>query len=78
MDFEGQKNAERLLMVLTMLFATVGFLAGYISSDFKLMAIINAAGVVVTLLAVVPNWPWFNRNKLPWLPPLEGKAAKRD
>ena len=78
MDYVGQKNAERLMMILTILFAVVGFVAGYISSDFKVMAIINAAGIVVTLLAIVPNWPWFNRNKLAWLPPLEAKAQKRD
>jgi signal peptidase complex subunit 1 len=78
MDFVGQKHAEQLLMLLTLLFAAVGFLAGYIMSDFRLMALINGIGVVVTLVVVVPNWPWFNRNKLAWLPPLEEKAVKAE
>lgn len=70
MDFEGQKLAEALLYRLLVLFAAIGFLAGYAAGSFQLMVLINAAGLALTLLAVVPNWPFFNRNPLNWLPPL--------
>lgn len=70
MDFEGQKLAELIMYRLLIAFAALGFLAGYAAGSFKLMAQINAAGLALTLLLVVPDWPWFNRHPLNWLPPL--------
>lgn len=70
MDFEGQKQAELLLYRLLVLFGAIGFVSGYAASSFRLMVLINAGGLALTLLLVVPNWPFFNRNPLKWLPPL--------
>ncbi|KAI8465672.1 MAG: microsomal signal peptidase 12 kDa subunit-domain-containing protein [Monoraphidium minutum] len=75
MDFEGQKLAETLLYRLLVLFGAIGFLVGYAVGSFRLMVLINAGGLALTLLAVVPNWPWFNRNPLSWLPPLNPDDA---
>eukprot|EP00958_Prasinococcus_capsulatus_P016408 scaffold1809_cov386-Prasinococcus_capsulatus_cf.AAC.37 len=36
--------------------------------DFKLMVQIFAAGVALAFIVSVPDWPWFNRNPLEWLP----------
>jgi signal peptidase complex subunit 1 len=71
MDFVGQQLAESILVKLLLLFGAVGFIAGYVFSDFQLMAYINAAGLVLTLLVVLPDWPWYNKNKPLWLPPLK-------
>lgn len=70
MDFEGQRVAEQWLIKLLIAFAAVGFLAGYLTSNFALMAYINAAGLAITTLLVVPDWPFFRRHPLHWLPPL--------
>jgi signal peptidase complex subunit 1 len=70
MDFEGQKQAELLLYRLLVLFGALGFLGGYAVGSFRLMVLVNAAGLALTLLVVVPNWPWYNQNPLNWLPPL--------
>jgi signal peptidase complex subunit 1 len=75
MDFQGQKYAEYLLVRIILAFAAAGFLVGYVLGSFQLMAIINAVGLVVTLLLVVPDWPLFNRHPLEWLQPLKGDAA---
>ncbi|GBF93787.1 signal peptidase complex subunit 1-like [Raphidocelis subcapitata] len=80
MDYEGQKQSEALITRLLVLFAAIGFLGGYAVGSFSLMVAVNAAGLAITLLLVVPDWPWFNRNPLSWLPPLypadgEGAAA---
>jgi signal peptidase complex subunit 1 len=77
MDFQGQKQAEQLIYRLLVVFAVAGFVAGYVLSSFDLMVYINAAGLGLTVLLVVPNWPFFNRNPLNWLPPLnpEDSAA---
>jgi signal peptidase complex subunit 1 len=78
MDFQGQKQAEQLIYQLLVAFAAAGFLAGYATGSFDVMVYVNAAGLALTMLAVVPDWPWFNRNPLSWLPPLnpdDGAAA---
>ena len=79
MDFQGQKTAELWLSRLLVAFAAVGFLVGYLLSNFAVMVYINLAGLAVTLLLVLPNWPFFNQHKLQWLPPLNpGKAQAKD
>ncbi|KIZ03674.1 hypothetical protein MNEG_4279 [Monoraphidium neglectum] len=75
MDFEGQKLAETLLYRLLIVFAAIGFVVGYAAGSFRLMVLINAAGLAATLLVVVPNWPFFNRNPFNWLPPLNPEDA---
>jgi signal peptidase complex subunit 1 len=75
MDFKGQELAELVLVRLMALFAAVGFIAGYMSSSFQIMALINGAGLVVLALLVVPPWPLYSRNPLPWLPPLKTVRA---
>uniref|UniRef100_A0A7N0TXU1 Signal peptidase complex subunit 1 n=1 Tax=Kalanchoe fedtschenkoi TaxID=63787 RepID=A0A7N0TXU1_KALFE len=37
------------------------------------MLLIYAAGVVLTSLITVPNWPWFNKHPLTWLEPVEAE-----
>jgi signal peptidase complex subunit 1 len=70
MDFEGQKLAETLLIRLLLGFAALGFLAGHLLSNFQLMVYINAAGLLITLVLIGPNWPMFRQHALNWLPPL--------
>lgn len=70
MDFVGQQKAENLLIRLLIAFGALGFLVGYVLQDFSVMVYINGAGLALTLLAVVPDWPFYNTNPLNWLPPL--------
>eukprot|EP00882_Tetradesmus_deserticola_P012879 GHRQ01013651.1.p1 GENE.GHRQ01013651.1~~GHRQ01013651.1.p1 ORF type:complete len:110 (+),score=27.54 GHRQ01013651.1:192-521(+) len=70
MDFEGQRLAEQWLIKLLIVFAALGFLVGYLTANFALMTYITAAGVAITSLLVVPDWPCFRRQPLKWLPPL--------
>lgn len=70
MDFQGQKLAEQLLLWLIIGFAAAGFLAGYLAQDFQLMVKLEGVGLVVSLLAVLPDWPLYNRNPTTWLAPL--------
>lgn len=78
MDYQGQKAAEQWISRLLILFAAVGFLVGYIASNFALMVYINVAGLAATLLLVVPDWPLFNQNSLQWLPPLNPGKVKKE
>lgn len=70
MDFQGQRNAERLLMVILVIVAAISFVAGYSQGSFQLMVQINAAGLALTALLVLPSWPFlWNRHPLKFLPP---------
>lgn len=71
MDFQGQKLAEQLLFYILIIFATISFVVGYAMKDFSLMTKINGVGLFVTVVAVLPDWPWYNKHPLRWLPALK-------
>jgi signal peptidase complex subunit 1 len=74
MDWVGQRTAERLMMQIILAAAAVSFVVGYALKDFKLMVQINAAGLLLTSALVLPEWPWYKRNPVKWLPPLKPSA----
>jgi signal peptidase complex subunit 1 len=76
MDFEGQKLAEWLLVRIILAFAAIGFLAGYVQADFMLMVYINAVGLALTCLIVLPDWPFFRAHPLKFLPALNPTDEK--
>lgn len=78
MDFQGQRLAEQLLLWLMVGFAVGSFAIGFVLHDFQLMVKLNGVGLVVTLLTVLPNWPFYNRNPVSWLPPLHPPSAQPD
>ena len=69
MDFKGQKLAEQVCFLLIVASGGVGFCCGYLLQSFQVMMQIYSAGVVVALLATVPDWPFYNRNGLKWRKP---------
>ncbi|KAG8365910.1 hypothetical protein BUALT_Bualt17G0021100 [Buddleja alternifolia] len=73
MDWQGQKLAEHLMQLMLVCFAVVAFIAGYVLGSFQTMFLIYTAGVVLTSLVTVPNWPFFNRHPLKWLDPSEAE-----
>eukprot|EP01018_Ginkgo_biloba_P015914 Gb_35765 [translate_table: standard] len=73
MDWQGQKLSELLMQIMLVVSALVAFITGYIMSSFMNMLIIYAAGVIITLLTTVPDWPFFNRHPLQWLDPKEAE-----
>lgn len=77
MDFKGQKLAEQLTLYLLVATAVVSFCSGYLLQDFGLFVKAYFAGTAVTLLAVVPDWPFYNRNGLLWLDPATRRSSKK-
>ncbi|KAL1614386.1 hypothetical protein SLS54_009813 [Diplodia seriata] len=47
----------------------VAFVVGYSTQDIALALRILLGGAVLTFVAVVPPWPFFNKNPVNWLPP---------
>ncbi|XP_043725005.1 probable signal peptidase complex subunit 1 [Telopea speciosissima] len=73
MDWQGQKLSEQLMQIMLVAFAVVAFIISYTMGSFQMMLISYAAGVVLTTLITVPNWPFFNRHPLKWLDPIEAE-----
>ncbi|KAK9721293.1 hypothetical protein K7432_003520 [Basidiobolus ranarum] len=73
-DFSGQKLADQLYQSVLVISAVVAFIAGYLSQSHIIMLEVFGAGILLTLLLVVPPWPMYNKNPLNWLPAV--KKAK--
>ncbi|KAF2727717.1 microsomal signal peptidase 12 kDa subunit [Polyplosphaeria fusca] len=69
MDFEGQRLAEMMTTVMLGAAGIVAFFVGFMTQDIKLSLYIGLAGTALTFLAVVPPWPFYNKNPEGWLPP---------
>ncbi|KAL5373927.1 hypothetical protein DPSP01_012322 [Paraphaeosphaeria sporulosa] len=67
-DFEGQRLAELLTNVLLGAVGIFAFFIGFMAQDITLTLYIGLAGTLVTFLAVVPPWPFYNKNPEGWLP----------
>ncbi|KAH7140563.1 microsomal signal peptidase 12 kDa subunit-domain-containing protein [Dactylonectria macrodidyma] len=67
-DFEGQKVTELLATILLVISGALSFFAGYILQDIKLAVYVGLGGTALTFLAVVPPWPFYNKNPVKWLP----------
>ncbi|XP_027163414.1 uncharacterized protein LOC113783621 isoform X2 [Coffea eugenioides] len=73
MDWQGQKLAEQLMQIMLVSSAVVAFISGYVLGSFQIMLLIYAAGVLLTSLITVPNWPFLNHHPLKWLDPSEAE-----
>eukprot|EP00898_Chlorokybus_atmophyticus_P008410 jgi/Chlat1/8570/Chrsp82S07962 len=75
MDLKGQQMAESLQHYIIMLFTVLSFAAGYVLQSFKQMMAVYATGVIAALLVTVPDWPFFNRHPLKFLPPQDATTT---
>lgn len=68
MDLRGQRLAEHIYMFIIVLAALVAFPVGYAQQDFYLMITIFGGGTAIAAFLTIPDWPWFNKHPLQWLP----------
>jgi len=68
-DFEGQRLATLVNYAFLSTSGVISFLVGYATANVYNALWTGLAGAVVTVLAVVPPWPMYNRNPVQWLPP---------
>lgn len=61
-DFDGQRVSELFCTILLSLTSVVALVAGFLQQDIHLTMWVGLAGFVVTMLAVVPPWPFYNQN----------------
>lgn len=53
----------------------ISFLAGYITQDLRYTLAAGAGGTLLTFLAVIPPWPFYNKNPAKWLPARDSLAG---
>jgi len=68
MDLVGQRNAERLYMIILLAVAVPAYLLGWYYGSMRLMLVVYAAGAAAAVALAVPDWPFWNRHPLRWLP----------
>ncbi|KAF3308407.1 hypothetical protein TWF173_001282 [Orbilia oligospora] len=74
-DFQGQKLAEQITTYTLTVSAIVGFLAGFVSQNIVYTLYICLAGTVLTFLAVVPPWPFYNQAPVRFLSSGSGRNS---
>nr|ABI52785.1 microsomal signal peptidase subunit [Argas monolakensis] len=66
MDFEGQWMAEKIFQAVTVVFALIGLVWGYIVQQFSYTVITLGVGFVISCLLTLPPWPFYRRKPLAW------------
>lgn len=51
------------------------FFIGFMAQDIALTLWVGLAGTALTFFAVVPPWPFYNKNPEEWLPPLNAASG---
>eukprot|EP01031_Cornospumella_fuschlensis_P028659 gene28658-34601_t len=59
MDYKGQMLCEYMYSIIVILFGAIAWVVGYIQGDFY----VTFQGWALC----IPDWPFFNRNKVTWL-----------
>ncbi|ERS97154.1 signal peptidase protein complex subunit 1 [Sporothrix schenckii 1099-18] len=67
-DFEGQRLCDTLATVLLCAVGAITFVVGYVLQDIKLAVYIALGGTVLSFVAIIPPWPFFNKHPVKWLP----------
>merc|ERR1712150_245867 len=77
MDYEGQRKAEKTYQIIITVFGIVGFIWGFLIQQLSATVYFVLGGFAFSCLIVLPPWPFFRRNPLPWLPVEVKKPAKK-
>lgn len=67
MDYKGQQLCEYIYFLLTVLSGGIAWIIGYVKSDFSITFYGWSIGLALSLLLCIPDWPFYNRNKIIWL-----------
>ena len=62
--------------VLVVLFGLIGFVVGYLQQDFRITFVWLAAGSGIAAVICLPDWPWWNRHPIHWLPGEEEEEVR--
>lgn len=64
--------------MIVVLSGVIGFLVGFWFERISYMVLTVLGGTVLAALVVLPPWPCFRKNPLPWKPALDKEKEKKD
>lgn len=67
MDLKGQYKCERMFLIIMWTVTFVAALLTFIVDDVSVMFVTFASGLAFSSLLCVPDWPFFNRDKLSFI-----------
>jgi len=76
MDFLGQKLAEQLYQIVMIIFASIGFIIGFIQQDFNFTLYSFGIGMLISSLVSLPDWPYLNKHPVNWRTPTTATPAE--
>ncbi|EFJ25251.1 hypothetical protein SELMODRAFT_99869 [Selaginella moellendorffii] len=74
MDWKDPRLTEQILQYTLISSALIAIAAGYLTASLKTMFLVYGGCVFVTLLVIVPDWPYFCRHPREWMTPKRADA----
>ncbi|CAI4043821.1 hypothetical protein SKDZ_10G2170 [Saccharomyces kudriavzevii ZP591] len=68
-DFPSQRKTEKLQHLTLTIGAAVACMLGFAQQSLYVLLITYGASCVITLMFVLPAYPWYNKQKLRWAQP---------
>mmetsp|Transcript_3223 Transcript_3223/g.4698 ORF Transcript_3223/g.4698 Transcript_3223/m.4698 type:complete len:91 (+) Transcript_3223:118-390(+) len=78
MDYKGQQLSEQLYYYIVIIFGVIAWFVGYVQQSFLLTVYGWSAGVAISVLLCVPDWPWYRRNPIKWLESIPERKKPKD
>jgi len=69
MDYKGQALCESIYQGVIGVAALIGLILGYALESFWISFVCSVAGLLVSSVLCIPDWPLYNRHPLPWQTP---------
>ena len=66
---------EQIAQILLLITTLIAFGVGWSMESFYISLVVFASGVVLTLLVCVPDWGFYNKAPLTFLPPVDDGDA---
>ncbi|QHS74249.1 signal peptidase complex subunit SPC1 SPAR_J02010 [Saccharomyces paradoxus] len=68
-DFPSQRKTEKFQQLSLTIGAVIACILGFTQQSLKVLLIAYGISCVVTLICVLPAYPWYNKQKLRWAQP---------
>ena len=65
-DFHGQDLAKKLMFISLSAVVLFSYLLGWSLRNIYFSLYAGIGGIVLTFLIMVPAWPMYNKNPIPW------------
>ncbi|CAI4034421.1 hypothetical protein SMKI_10G2120 [Saccharomyces mikatae IFO 1815] len=68
-DFPSQRKTEKLQQLSLTIGAVLACILGFAQQSLNVLLVVYGISCAVTLIFVLPAYPWYNKQKLRWVQP---------